>query len=662
MSQVAEEAGVYLSQRGSSAPYLNGGSALQKERLIELLAHIDGSSTAEWIEDDDVLRAAARQVGNLGLIERSESGYKLSELGASWLRAQDDAGLFRILHTGLVYFGELLARLADEGARVEDLLTDATETYHLAWTSRDQVRRRLVWLHALGLVVDGPDRLHLITEEGRRLLEEVDLASPAEVAVLLQSARAAELLATPPLLSEQIAMAEPERRMAIGYIPRDPLAAFCAVVEMAAGGVDRRELTEQLAKRFEISESSANSLIMTARTLRLHHYIGRETIAPTDLGLEFVDNASALNLVRLMHSRHLAFGEALSVLGSSPMGAGDVHRALFAEAAAAPNQSRTTAVLRRLLDADAVAEIGYSKFVLTPVGRALIQELPMAQISPEPKREIPRVGAMSSLTTEVDLLVEELVAASTDIAHPQRLEDATARAFRALGVEARHIGGPGATDVLLTVVSNLSVLGRVIVDSKSSASGQLREDSVVIETLKEHAGKYGADYMVVVAPGYDNAGRLPSRAHANGIVLLTAAQLGQVVRGHQRIPYGPRDVLDLLTVSRESDVVERRQIEEDELGLVARVIGELRSEAQEEAAEAITARDIYRLLRKTATVSEASIADVLEFLAHPRIGAVHKDKQAGFTLPADPRVAALRLRSLAGAVESSASTEVPEGN
>ena len=339
-------------------------------------------------------------------------------------------------------------------------------------------------------------------------------------------------------------------------------------------------------------------------------------------------------------------------LSASPVSAGDVHRDLFPNQENAPKASRTSAVMRRLVDAGAAAEIGYAKFVITPIGRALQLELPMSTPEGSGAETPGSDGQNDEQSITVEAIASELISASTDNAHPDRFERATEVAFRLLGIEAIHIGGAGATDVLLTVKSNLVALGRVIVDSKTAASGQLREDSVVIDTLKEHAAKHGADRIAVVAPGYDNSGRLPARASSNGVVLLTAAQLTEMVRAHQLLPFSPQDILDVLTVDRVDDVSERREVEEGELALLRSVLVELRAESIVDAAEPITPRDIYRLLRKDDSVTEAGVTNALRFLSDPRIAAVKENDRGGFTLPSDLHNAAIRLRRLADVIDA----------
>ena len=599
-----------------------------------------------------MLTTAFHQLGSLGMVERYDGSFRLTPAGVQWLGSTDDLELFQRLHSRVAYVGELLARLEEGDSRVEDLLAHATAHFHLGWTSRDQVRRRLAWLHVLGLAGDGPDRFHTITDKGRSALASVEVVTADDFTKMLSIEGITTLQPAPPILAVTLTSAhQASRRMSIGYVPKDPLHAFRTLVELSAEGIDRQELTAHLAVELEISESSANSLVQTARTLGLHKYTGRETISPTELGVEWTDNATPLNLVRLMHAHYLAFGEALQHLGSEPISAGDAHRALFPNGTA-PHQSRTAGVLRRLVEAGAAAEIGYAKYVITPSGRSLLEELPLVDIDVDATTDpqVPAAGGPTGAEAAQEIAAE-LIAASTDAGNPTRFEEATARALRALGVRANRIGGPGATDVLVTVESNLQTLDLIVVDAKSAASGQLREDSVILETLKEHAAKHGAGRIAVVGPGFDHAGRLPERARGNGIVLITAVELSDIVLSHQRMPYTPRDILDLLTVGQEGDVVERRSIEEAELNMIGRVLTELKAESEEDAAEPITARDIYRLLRKADAVTEDDINRIIQFLAHPRVGAVALADRGGFTLPADLSTVAIRLRTLAFIVE-----------
>jgi len=68
-------------------------------------------------------------------------------------------------------------------------------------------------------------------------------------------------------------------------------------------------------------------------------------------------------------------------------------------------------------------------------------------------------------------------------------------------------------------------------------------------------------------------------------------------------------------------------------------------------AEYITSRDIYRTVRDDLETTEDEISRVLGFLQHPFVAAVKEGPKGSFALAARPDVAALRLYSLAAALQ-----------
>ncbi|WP_132050502.1 hypothetical protein [Curtobacterium sp. PhB136] len=79
--------------------------------------------------------------------------------------------------------------------------------------------------------------------------------------------------------------------------------------------------------------------------------------------------------------------------------------------------------------------------------------------------------------------------------------------------------------MLATIRSGIEVLGVCVIDAKTAAGGQLREDSVDLETLREHAEQHAAKRILVVGPGFEKSGRLLKRGTAAGVVFLTTKKL-----------------------------------------------------------------------------------------------------------------------------------------
>jgi len=639
----------------TTAPSLPGGAEKQVSTLLSFLGELADNSGAAPVTDTSERERIQKQIGPLQLTCRTENALEVTTLGRAWLADPNLEDLFRIFHSRIAYFGEMLATIADAPALPGDLRADAVDSFGMTWDSMDQVRRRLSWLHAMGLVEDGPKRLHRITALGEKVLAE----TAVETADGIRAARAAVFSGAaidpaPPAVAQVVASSLGNKRsLAAPYLTATPVDALTELALEARNGSTKDAAAKRIATVYGISENSAKSFVDSAGTLGVYEYTGKVNIRSTALGVEWLQHPTPLNFVRILHARYFGVGELLLYLDETPRSSGELHTRLFGSSVT-PKPNRTTAILRHLSAANAVASIGFSRYVITELGESLREELPLENVQ-EKSAGSDALEPIEQQPEGVETLVTELEESSRDSANPDRFEHACAAAFAALGVEAQHLGGPGRTDVLVTIKSSLKVIARAIIDAKS-ASGQLPEGSVKFDALKEHAAKHGATLMAVVAPSYEGSGRLRAWAQANHVVLLTASELGARLRAHHAYPFSAEDVKDLLTVGGQEAVDSRHLAATDHLALVTTVMRELSAEAAQPVPEPVAPRDIGRILRRSgSTIADDTVSSVLELLSQPAIGAVGSDAHGLYTLPSAPQVAATRLRALARAIEESTS-------
>jgi hypothetical protein len=461
-----------------------------------------------------------------------------------------------------------------------------------------------------------------------------------------------ELPPPPRLLGALIDDLDPsDRDLSLGYkVESDAATRFVGLLESSMA---RATLAEAARREFQLKPSSVDALVSTMKRLGLWEWADLNVVRPTALAKEWVANNTPLNFARLMHVRYEAVGEVLDHVSSQPVSTGTVHRALFPDGG--PAAGRTSQVMRRLEQAGALLELGHGQFVITALGLALRDQLPRTASTGSTEENAIDDGVIEQMATNSDReeLAKRLRDAGTDVSRPTRLEEAVADAFTSLGVDAQLLGGPGRTDVLTTIRSGIEVLGVCVIDAKTAAGGQLREDSVDLETLREHAEQHAADRILVVGPGFEKSGRLLKRGAAAGVVFLTTEQLAQMILGHVDLPYTPEDLADSMRVDGASIVEDRRRAKQRERDLLTNILRELRVEMERDHAEYITARDIYRTVRDDLETTEDEISRVLGFLQHPFVAAVREGTKGSFALAARPDVAALRLASLAAALQAS---------
>ena len=235
---------------------------------------------------------------------------------------------------------------------------------------------------------------------------------------------------------------------------------------------------------------------------------------------------------------------------------------------------------------------------------------------------------LSPLSPDLEKLSTEILAASTDSKNPTRFELAVRDGFEFMGYVAKHLGGSGKTDVLLTAPLGRDSLYRVAVDAKTTASGSLGDNQVDWATLKEHRELHNADYSLLVAPR--PAGRrLMDRAAEYSVCVMSADQLVDLFRAHaagslslveyKRLFVKPGEV-DLTSVVELADQLER-------LRNIASTICKLLPQKTDQHGP-MSARDILLVLDdEAAEVSESEIIELLEMLSHPLVGAVHRIDQ-----------------------------------
>lgn len=641
-------------ERRSAAPIFVGGYATLLERLTDYLTFLrDGADITKapsWLQEPEGAERCFRQVGSLSLIERGADGsVVLTALGTEWLASPDPGDLFCIFHYDLIFIGEMLAMLTGGGLTPDEILQRANTDFLIGWEGKDQVRRRLAWMRATGVAAEGASYRHTITEFGQQVLGSLAIETPASIRRTLNTDQL--LQAAPPLIRDLIdrtAVDQSARRRVLSYIPKDPVRSVLRVVQAAAADIPMDTLEANIADILGISTSSADAAVATVRMLGLLEYTGKDIVAATPIGLEWAQTGDPLNLVRIMHARLQGVGETLrhaDQLTSS----GDVHRALWpaVDGKTPVHPNRTARIMRILEQAGALTEISWGKFIISTLGRQLASELPMMETN------APAVTPGDPAPAAVDVdrwlrLAEEVVAASTDAQHPARFENAIADAFEMLGVNARHIGGAGNTDVLVTITAGLNGSERAIIDGKSAAGGLVSVNAVSMEVLVDHQDKHDARLAAVIGPEFEP--RLYGWAERNGVTLITAEQLANIILSHRTTPFTPTQIAAMLSDGPETldDII---TAEQRLLRLVALIMEVLHKETTRADGEPLSARDLFLAIRDVDGVNthKDEITGILRFLTNPMLR-VLVEQSGGYMLTERRDTSGLRMQALASAV------------
>ena len=419
-----------------------------------------------------------------------------------------------------------------------------------------------------------------------------------------------------------------------GYL--DSLRDICVCVEK--GNLSFEDLVRFSCDKFEIAESSARIRLTFLHKAGLLHqgdgivFVSELIQKWTRLGEDFIP-------VSIIHSKIKFIGEMLGEL-EEPKSIDDLRKVALHYGL---DWQRNTQVLNRrgwLQSANLIQ--GTSNLLrLTESGRELLSQLkihvPGEIVDKLPEQGTKHVSTISEIGSyesraiaSADLLADEIVIASTDSANPSRFERLVRDAFLQLGFIAKHLGGQGSTDVLLTAPLGKDDSFSVAIDTKTTASGSLSDNQVDWQTLKEHRAKHEANYSLLVAPNPVGS-RLMNRAQVFSVAVLSSDQLAELVRRHASTPLSLVDYEKLFAMLGEIDLGAIDEATEHfvRLQCVASLISRELIEKTNRFGR-MSARDVHMAFGEEARgVSQDDIHSLLQMLSHPLVGVVYGYRKSG---------------------------------
>jgi hypothetical protein len=174
------------------------------------------------------------------------------------------------------------------------------------------------------------------------------------------------------------------------------------------------------------------------------------------------------------------------------------------------------------------------EYHLTVDGKATYQSLNdntgTTRTAPEPPPEKVGGTAQSPLAkrgVEIADWLDKVAVAGGD---GKEFEEATEAAFKFLGFDTQLISGSGNPDVLATAPMGEQTY-RVLIDSKSRASGTVQQNDVNFPALDKQKQSASADDVVIVGAGFAG-GNLEEFAAKNNVRLLSTSELRELLLAH----------------------------------------------------------------------------------------------------------------------------------
>ncbi len=658
--------------RGGAAPWVPGKPEETLACLRAVLRAVDENTAPDavfsWPSGGTTpMREAVQPLSTSGLVARegTPARFVLTTAGRRFLDDGDEDFLIATFHAHIRFFGEILRELGD-GTTHPDLNTVAKEKYGLAWNSLDQVRRRVHWLRATGMVDFWTNNRIVPTERGRALLARLAPEDPADLVGAADGDDEPVTLPTPPpLLAADLDglddAALRARSRGLGYIAGGiSTATIRRLVEEALSPIPKARFVTLCSEMCQVAASSGEQTLNTFRSLGLMEQVGPDAFRATPIVAEWASSGDPLDFVRILHGRVALVGELLDVMPARA-DAGRITRAL-ASAYPALDLSRDE-INRRLVflnEAGLVERLG-NLIRRTRAGTAFAESVRLLPSSADDQDDHDHEAAATDHRATIRQLRERVVEAALDSARPRVFETVLADAFRALGFDVEHHSGPSRTDVLISVWESPTERITVAVEAKTDGDGVVTAQDVELPALAEHRTRHGASMTLVVGPSFNS--RLTRWvADEDDVVLVTARQVADLLGRQARAPLYPREFNALLTKG-DHEAQERvwRRVERRQ-SVVAHVLDIMWKSANdpvdiEYGEGALGVSEIWRESKTLLDnpMDRSEIEEALAFLSTPLLSAVRRAGQ-NHVVTTSPTSVAARLRVLADMIESPGST------
>jgi hypothetical protein len=144
---------------------------------------------------------------------------------------------------------------------------------------------------------------------------------------------------------------------------------------------------------------------------------------------------------------------------------------------------------------------------------------------------------------DIKEICEDLKLFQSKSESPDEYEKVIAKAFSRLGFSTRVISGSGNTDVLAN--ANIGKMSyKINLDGKTSKNNKISESQINWVSLQDHKEKTGADFVVLVGPGF-SGGNLLSRAKDFNVCLLKTDEIINLLESHKDFPFSLLELRDL---------------------------------------------------------------------------------------------------------------------
>lgn len=229
----------------------------------------------------------------------------------------------------------------------------------------------------------------------------------------------------------------------------------------------------------------------------------------------------------------LGYDVLFKLLAGGPQNFDSIHEHLKQELNVDWKSKNQTSFRVNWLRSLGYAEKDGREYQLTNEGKIVFEQLKAAYggaLARKPPIETGGSVPSSPLNARAIEIADRLDKMATAGGDGKEFEHATEAAFRFLGFETQLISGSGNPDVLATALLGEKTY-RILIDSKSRASGVVQQNDVNFHVLDKQKQNASADHVVIVGAGFAG-GNLAEFAIKNNVRLLATSELREVLLAH----------------------------------------------------------------------------------------------------------------------------------
>lgn len=582
------------------------------------------------------------QLRPIGLVKHNYGVWELTAEAEEYLKRKDKLFLAEIFCANVKFFAEMINILNEEKTSKE-LYDIAINNYRLGWKTKSDINSRLTWLKEFELIGWNDYKLtYKLNEKGLNFLTKIKFIKPEELCFGLDKTTQIEdieITSFGEKILENLKEKLDKRKESIGYIPGN-ISEFkntiSEYIQLMYNCVDVKDVYDFSEKTYNISKSSTGAFISTLVNMDFIDHKSRSIVQSSKNALNWNENKSSIDLLCWLHSKFLFFFEILQELENNSLSNKELTSiAKRYYGFSIENIDEIRKRIKMLITNDLIMEDSVNTYTITNKGKLLLNKVIIQKRNTS--RQIDDVEELIK-KNDIEELINEFRIASRDSANPNRFEKVLRDVFEFLGFEAILLGGSGKTDVLLKTHTTKKFSYVVAIDAKSTASGNVTENLIDFDTIKEHKQKHSADYNVIIGANFQGE-RLIERAKEHKVLLLDIDKLETIIRESKEIPLNFDSYKKLFEQNgiANIDVLDEDKEKVRKQGILMQAIMDcLIEESDDEFTEGIlTERDIYRSLRnleKLKNVTPSEIQQMLEFLSSPLIGCISRSKDGYFAI------------------------------